>query len=83
MRHRAGDEAIPPRRGPSLRKVGAKLPADRLLSWIRDPGPRRPGYRMPQLWPDAGRDEAAAARMRSERHLRYTVTDPPEAVTSK
>ena len=49
-----------PKRGPSLRKVSAKLEPGYLLAWIRDPQARRAHHRMPQFWPDAHKSPAQA-----------------------
>lgn len=56
--HSAGDGAPSRDRGPALRKVAAKLHPGYLLSWIREPKPRRTDRRMPQFWPAGGPQKA-------------------------
>ena len=62
----SGGAQSPHKRGPSLRHVASKLRPGALLAQIRDPQPRRLGYRMPTFWPGAQEDPAMGARRDEE-----------------
>ena len=63
--HATGFDA-PKKRGPSLKRIATKLHPGALLSWIREPKPRRRGFKMPQFWPGAEHDAILSANKARE-----------------
>lgn len=59
--HMTGDQDLEPKRGPSLRKVAAKLAPGYMLAWIKAPQARRATHVMPDFWPGADKDPTMAA----------------------
>ncbi len=48
--------------GPTLKKVGSKMNTDWLAQWIQYPKSLRPRTRMPQFWPEVGRETPPGER---------------------